>query len=340
MRLLKKYFSGLRRSRSPVSRSERKKFKEIDSVFSRCRYAWINSEAANKKVDGTARKKADHREELQSRKGYRVGGGRKEQVDVNSEGDAIYSRRVAELSKCQAEALCVCLVRFPGVCLSHTRTYTRTHAHVRVCMCSRNERLLSRFGVRPARPPRVRRLRKDKETSVSGNGSPGYDGNWLLLFSGWCRRRGLEPAVRVNSQGRNTGQGASRENPSRNMSRVREVFLSVSFLSSHFPQRSRWNSSRRSRISVTDGPDGKRAGMICVGLRKVSTNSTLRIRQGTGVQQRFVWLLQICRLRAAGEQPLRRRPCVVQGVSWCSGDEERARCACCSVVVALVTSTV
>lgn len=46
---------------------------------------------------------------------------------MNSEGDAIYSRRVAELSKCQPEALCVCLVRFPGVCLSHARTRVYVH---------------------------------------------------------------------------------------------------------------------------------------------------------------------------------------------------------------------
>lgn len=147
---------------------------------------------------------------------------------MNSEGGAIYSRRVAELSKCQPEALCVCLVRFPGVCFSHARTC------LYICMCvySQNEKPLSR--VSSAGHVYEGQEKTKDETSVSGNGSPGYDGNWLLLSS---ERKGGR-SVRVNSRGRNTGWDVSRGNSSRNMSRVLEAFLSRVFPSSHFPPES------------------------------------------------------------------------------------------------------
>jgi len=122
---------------------------------------------------------------------------------VNSEGDAIYSGRVAELSKCQPEALCVCLVRFPRVCLSHATycTYEPTRIHVWVCVYSQNERPPSHFSLAD-HVYRGQEKTKDK-TFVSGNGSSGYDGNWLLLFVIKCEReRGTQ--VRVNSRGRNT----------------------------------------------------------------------------------------------------------------------------------------
>lgn len=70
------------------------------------------------------------------------------QIDVSGEGDAIYSQWVTELSKCQPEALCVCLVCFPSVCLpcahvSYVPAYLRVY--VRACMYFQNAKSLSRY---------------------------------------------------------------------------------------------------------------------------------------------------------------------------------------------------
>jgi len=141
---------------------------------------------------------------------------------VNSEGDAIYSRRVAELSKCQPEALCVCFVRFPRVCLSRARTYTyvftRTYVYI--------HKMKGRFptSVQPATCTEVKKRQRAKRPfPVTDRPDTTEIGCFCLVVG-----RGREKAkARVNSQGRNIGQDISRGNPSRNMSRVLETFLSV-----------------------------------------------------------------------------------------------------------------
>lgn len=123
-------------------------------------------------------------------------GGWEKQVDVNSEGDAIYSRRVAELSKCQPEALCVCLVRFPGVCLSHART--RVYVH------KAKSRLAA--SARPGTCMEVKKRQRTKRPFPVTN-RPGRTEIGCSRPAREREREDRDTEVRVNSQGKNTGQG-------------------------------------------------------------------------------------------------------------------------------------